>query len=138
MGPPREHGGMHPAGAKRAHDAHLLQWGRRVNTAEWGLELYRVRVAAHGFNGAAACARLQRSYPPVCAEVDHPERTELGWAERKRRECRIFETEFIKSPLRGPSLQWSSSERSDAHVGFLALAKRSLYEPPLRTTRWLG
>ena len=34
MGPPREHGGMKP-GTKEWYAAEALQWGRRVNTAEW-------------------------------------------------------------------------------------------------------
>ncbi len=34
MGPPREHGGMKAALGASATNA-ALQWGRRVNTAEW-------------------------------------------------------------------------------------------------------
>ena len=35
MGPPREHGGMNIPRAIMAYLDERLQWGRRVNTAEW-------------------------------------------------------------------------------------------------------
>ncbi len=37
MGPPREHGGMVTALVTAVSAYFLLQWGRRVNTAEWSL-----------------------------------------------------------------------------------------------------
>ncbi len=36
MGPPREHGGMISKGPHHMANDDKLQWGRRVNTAEWG------------------------------------------------------------------------------------------------------
>ncbi len=39
MGPPREHGGMLLDALERSGMRRLLQWGRRVNTAEWRLRL---------------------------------------------------------------------------------------------------
>ncbi len=41
MGPPREHGGM-PKTLARAFAVPRLQWGRRVNTAEWSID-WRVK-----------------------------------------------------------------------------------------------
>ena len=35
MGPPREHGGMLLLGGAPPDPVSKLQWGRRVNTAEW-------------------------------------------------------------------------------------------------------
>lgn len=83
---------------------------------------------------------------PVCSGVTHPFALKLttlaerNWPGRSVSDASAESSKlsFMKMPSRGPSLQWSSSERSDAQVGFLALAKRSRYEPPLRTTRWLG
>ena len=77
MGPPREHGGMGASGTTSDFYSNLLQWGRRVNTAEcalavianarhyglqWGrrvntaecLARLRWRTQRSCFNGAAA------------------------------------------------------------------------------------
>ena len=53
MGPPREHGGWILNDDGTATEDSLLQWGRRVNTADGRVEPGPTTHPA-GFNGAAA------------------------------------------------------------------------------------
>ena len=46
MGPPREHGGMLTEMRRELTELKQLQWGRRVNTAEWMVPA--VFTAVHG------------------------------------------------------------------------------------------
>ena len=54
MGPPREHGGMLHRHGLVSLCVEQLQWGRRVNTAEWSLATVGARSSRGCFNGAAA------------------------------------------------------------------------------------
>src|SRR6478752_2083308 len=54
MGPPREHGGMFVAQERGPTSSAWLQWGRRVNTAEWRPRARCCGGRAPSFNGAAA------------------------------------------------------------------------------------
>ena len=47
MGPPREHGGMERPDTSHVN-AHSLQWGRRVNTAEWACPIASANVGRAG------------------------------------------------------------------------------------------
>ncbi len=54
MGPPREHGGMSQRMSPLLFNLWQLQWGRRVNTAEWPISSLLAISRVRGFNGAAA------------------------------------------------------------------------------------